>query len=365
MDALLRKRNVRIAKFWEPIKEKPGYVRCNLCHRRCIIAPNRYGVCGVKKNIDGKLYTMVYGLLTAMNVDPIEKKPLMHYKPTSRVLSISTVGCNFFCQFCQNWEISQSRLEKGLYGHYFSPEEVVERAISEGADGISYTYNEPTIFYEFMYDTAKLAKKKGLFNTMVTNGYITPEAIDELSSVMDAATVDFKASGEREFYRRYMFVPDPAPIYDSLLEMKRKGVFIEITNLIVPDVGDDMDALKRLAEWVADNLGKDTPFHLLRFHPDYRMLNFPSTPISTLERMAGEARRTGLKYIYIGNVWGHRLENTYCPRCGKLLVKRKGFFVEEVHLTKDGRCPYCGEKINIVLPKKWRTGLSSFYYSIF
>jgi pyruvate formate lyase activating enzyme len=220
MVILGKNKYVRPAKFWKPVEGKPGYVVCNLCHRRCIIAPNRYGVCGVRKNINGKLYTLVYGLLTAMNLDPIEKKPLLHYKPTSLVLSISTVGCNFFCQFCQNWQISQSRLEKGLYGEYVPPEKIVETALRVGADGISYTYNEPTIFYELMYDTAVLAKKKGLFNTMVTNGYMTPEAIDELSKVLDAATVDFKGSGNRDFYRKYMFVPDPSPIYESLLAMK-------------------------------------------------------------------------------------------------------------------------------------------------
>ncbi len=358
------KDNIREAKFWRPLKSKPGYVVCDLCHRRCIIAPGRYGVCGVRKNIEGKLYTMVYGLLTAVNLDPIEKKPLMHYKPTSTVLSISTVGCNFFCQFCQNWEISQSRLEKGLYGKKFTPEEIVELALREGADGMSYTYNEPTIFYEFMYDTAALAKKKGLFNTMVTNGYMTPEAIEELSKVLDAATVDFKASGNRGFYRRFMYVPNPDPIYDSLIAMKEKGVFIEITNLIVPEVGDSISDLRKLARWIVENLGEETPFHLLRFHPDYRMLGYPSTPVNTLERMAEAAMREGLKYVYIGNVWGHRLENTYCPKCGRPLIKRKGFYVTEVNLTSDGRCPYCGAKINIIPPKKWRIGERGFLYGI-
>ncbi len=361
MVSLLDKRHIRKAKFWEPVKDKPGYVYCYLCHRKCIIAPDKHGVCGVRKNINGTLYTLVYGLISAINIDPIEKKPLMHYMPTSEVLSISTVGCNFFCQFCQNWEISQSRLEKGLYGRYMPPEEIVETAIREGADGISYTYNEPTIFYELMYDTAKKAKDKGLFNTMVTNGYITPQAIDELAEVMDAATVDFKASGNKEFYRKYMFVPDPEPIYETLLAMKEKKMFIEITNLIVPRIGDDITDFRKLVKWIIDNLGPETPFHLLRFHPDFRMNNIPSTPVETLENMADIANKEGLSYIYIGNVWGHPLENTYCPKCGKTLIKRKGFFVEEINLTDDARCPYCGYKQNIVPPKKRKIKKPSFF----
>ncbi len=346
-EELLGKPYVRLARFWEPVPGKPGYVRCNLCHRRCIIAPGRYGVCGVRKNINGKLYVLVYGLLTAMNLDPIEKKPLMHFYPGSEVLSISTVGCNFFCLFCQNWEISQSRLEKGLYGTYKTPEEVVEAALRYKADGITYTYNEPTVFYEFMYDTAKLAKKHGLFNTMVTNGYMTPEAVKELGPYMDAATVDFKGGGNREFYRRYMGVPDPEPIFETLLAMRDAGWWLEITNLVVPQVGDKEEDIRRLARWIIENLGDETPFHLLRFHPDYKMRNLPPTPVSTLERLARIAKEEGLKYVYIGNVWGHPLENTYCPRCGYPVIERQGFFITAWRLTKDNRCPRCGYRINI------------------
>ena len=338
---------IRPARFWEPLKDKPGYVVCNLCHRRCIIAPGRWGACGVRRNIDGKLYTYVYGLLTAVNLDPIEKKPLMHFEPGSSVLSISTAGCNFFCRFCQNWSISQSRLEKGLYGEYISPKDLVDYALRMGADGLSYTYNEPTIFYEYMYDVAKLAKEKGLFNTMVTNGYMTPEAIRELGSYMDAATVDFKGSGNREFYRRFMGVPDPAPIYDSILAMKDEKWWIEVTNLIVPYYGDKEDDLRRLASWVRDNLGSETPFHLLRFHPDYLMRDVPSTPVDTLEKLAKIAMDEGLKHVYIGNVWGHPLENTYCPRCGYPVIERRGFTIVAWRLTDDNRCPKCGYKLNV------------------
>ena len=345
---LVDRPHVREARFWEPVPGKPGYVRCNLCHRRCVIAPGRYGVCGVRKNIGGKLYTLVYGLLTAANLDPIEKKPLMHFHPGSLVYSVSTVGCNFFCKFCQNWEISQARLEKGLYGTYVSPEEAVEEAKRLGADGISYTYNEPTIFYEWMLDTARLAKREGLFNTIVTNGYMTPEALAEFAPYLDAATVDFKGSGNREFYRKFMGVPDPDPIYETLLEMKKRNIFIEVTDLIVPLVGDDEGDLRRLARWVADNLGPETPFHLLRFYPHYKMLGYPPTPVKTLEKLAAAAKEEGLEYVYIGNVWGHPLEDTYCPRCGYRVVDRQGFRIVEWNLTEDNRCPRCGYKLNIV-----------------
>jgi pyruvate formate lyase activating enzyme len=347
-EELLRKPHVRLARFWTPVEGRPGYAKCNLCSRRCLIAEGRYGVCGVRKNVGGKLYTLVYGLLTAANLDPIEKKPLTHFYPGSAVFSISTPGCNFYCQFCQNWEISQSRLERGLYGQYASPEEVVREALRLRADGISYTYNEPTIFYEFMHDTAVLAKKHGLFNTMVTNGYITPEAMEELAPYMDAATVDFKGGANPEFYRKFMGVPSPEPIFETLRLMKEKGVFIEVTNLVVPLVGDNEDDVRKLARWIAENLGDETPLHLLRFYPHYKMIDYPPTEVQHLEELAAVAREEGLKHVYIGNVWRHPLESTYCPKCGYKVVERRGFFVTKWELTKDTRCPMCGYKLNFV-----------------
>lgn len=329
--------------FWKSLED--GKVVCTLCHRRCIIVPGAYGVCGVRYNHEGKLYTLVYGLLTAANPDPIEKKPLMHFNPGSCVFSISTAGCNFYCKFCQNWVLSQTRRDK-IFGEPYSPEDVVRLAKENACQGISYTYNEPTIFYEFMYDTAKLAKKEGLFNTMVTNGYMTPEAIKELGPYMDAATVDFKGSGNKEFYREIMAVPDPEPIYESILAMKEAGWWIEITNLIVPRIGDREEDLKRLARWIVDNLGDETPFHLLRFHPNFLLQDLPPTPVETLERLAKIAINEGLKHVYIGNVWGHPLEHTYCPRCGELVVERNGFFITRWKLTEDFKCPKCGYKLN-------------------
>lgn len=346
-ETIPRKPYVREARFWSPVAGKPGYVKCDLCSRRCAIAPGRFGVCGVRKNVGGRLYTYVYGLLTAANLDPIEKKPLFHFNPGSAVFSISTPGCNFFCQFCQNWEISQSRLESGLFGEYYPPEEVVGEAKRLGADGISYTYNEPTVFYEYMYDVSRLAKREGLFNTMVTNGYMTPEALDELRPYLDAATVDFKASGDPGFYRKFMGVPDPEPVKQALVEMKRKGIHVEVTDLIVPKVGDSREEFRKLAEWIAENLGDEVPLHLLRFHPHYKMVDYPPTDVGTLEEMAAIAKSAGLKHVYIGNVWGHPLESTYCPKCGAKLVERVGFFITKWNLTEDNRCPVCGAKVSI------------------
>ncbi len=334
---------VKPAMFWR--EAGGGRVVCDLCHRRCVIVPGAYGACGVRYNHEGKLYTLVYGLLTAANVDPIEKKPLMHFHPGAAVFSISTAGCNFYCKFCDNWVLSQSRRD-GVFGEPYEPEEVVEEAKKSGSHGISYTYNEPTIFYEFMYDTAKLAKKAGLFNTIVTNGYMTPEAIREIGGYIDAATVDFKGGGNAEFYKKYMGVPDPEPIFDSLLEMKKQNWWIEVTNLVVPEVGDKPEDVRKLAKWIVENLGEETPFHLLRFHPDYLLQDLPPTPVATLEKLAKVAMEEGLKHVYIGNVWGHRLENTYCPRCGTLVVERRGFFITRWRLLDDFKCPNCGYKLN-------------------
>ncbi|MCE4624278.1 MAG: AmmeMemoRadiSam system radical SAM enzyme [Desulfurococcales archaeon] len=346
-DRLLTRPYVRPAILWEPVESRKGWVKCNLCERRCLIAPGRYGACGVRKNIGGKLYTLVYGLLTAMNVDPIEKKPLFHFYPGAEVLSISTVGCNFFCQFCQNWVISQSRLEKGLYGEYHPPEDVVRAALEAGADGIAYTYNEPTIFLEYILDVAKLAKKYDLINMMVTNGYATPEAVDEMAPYMDAATVDFKGGGNKEFYKRYIGVLDPDKIFNTILAMKEKGMWIEITNLVVPKVGDKEEDIRRLAKWIVENLGPETPFHLLRFYPHYRMTHLPPTPVETLERLAEVAREEGLVHVYIGNVPGHPLEHTYCPRCGYKVIERYSVWITRYNLSEDNRCPKCGYKLNI------------------
>ncbi len=334
-------------------------VKCNLCARRCIIPEGSIGFCGVRKNVEGKLYSLVYGKAISACVDPIMKKPLSHFHPGSLVMSIATIGCNFRCKFCDNWVISQ---EREIKGRDFPPEEVVKATIKHGCQGISYTYTEPTIFFEYAYDTAKIAHEKGLFNTFVTNGYMTPEAVRTIAPYLDAATVDFKGGGNPEFYKSFSAVPSVEPIYESLKEMKKQGIHIEITNLVVPKMGDSLDDIKKLATWIKDNLGEDTPFHLLRFHPNYQLTELPSTSISTLEKACEVSKEAGLNYVYIGNVPGHRYENTYCPNCGELLIQRFSFDIVKWRLTEDMRCPSCGQKIPIK-GKFYPTGFS-YPYSI-
>jgi pyruvate formate lyase activating enzyme len=327
-------------------EEKPeAKVHCYLCARHCKIDDGARGFCLVRKNQKGTLFSLNYAKACSACVDPVTKKPLAHFHPGALVMSIATMGCNFRCQFCDNWRISQ---EAEISGHDFPPEEVVKASEENGCQGISYTYTEPTIFFEYAYDTAKIARGVGFFNTFVTNGYMTPEAVRTISPYLDAATVDFKAAADPEFYRKFSSVPSVKPIFESLIEMRRNDIHIEVTNLIVPKVGDSIGKLKELAIWIRDNLGKDTPFHLLRFHPDYKMTGQTSTPLPVLEEAYTTARQeVGLNYVYLGNVPGHRFENTYCPNCKELLIKRFSFEIVKWNLTKDMRCPACGQNIPI------------------
>ncbi len=321
-----------------------GRVECTACARRCKIPEGSHGFCGVRWNVDGKLYLMVYGRISAIAVDPIEKKPLYHFNPGSMVLSLSTYGCSWMCKYCCNADISQRRV---LEGFEASPEMIVRLAESYGAQGLTYTYNEPTIFVEYAYDIGVLASKRGLFSTFVTNGYMTDETVDLLSKFLSAATVDFKGSADPKFLRLFAGVPSPEPIFETLVEMRRKCIFIEVTDLIVPRYGDDIEQTKRLCRWIVDNLGPETPVHFLRFHPNYKLVYLPPTPVESLERHIAVAKEEGLKYVYIGNVPGHKFENTYCPGCGDVVIRRFGFDILDVKLTEDNRCKRCGHKINI------------------
>jgi len=332
----------REAMLYEELQE--NRVQCNLCARRCVIREGGFGFCGVRKNESGRLYSLNYAKACAANVDPIGKKPLSHFHPGATVMSIATVGCNFRCQFCDNWSISQ---EKDITGTDFPPEKVVEAAQKYGCEGISYTYTEPTIFFEYAYDTAALAHKEGIFNTFVTNGYMTPEAVRTIAPYLEAATVDFKGGGDPEFYRRFSSVPSVEPIFESLKEMKKHGIHIEVTNLVIPRIGDSMEKIRELAAWIKENLGEDTPLHLLRFHPDYNLTEIRSTDIETLEKAYETAKEAGLNYVYLGNVAGHRYENTYCPRCREIVIKRFGFEVVRWNLTEDMRCANCGNQIAV------------------
>ena len=322
-------------------------VVCTACARYCRLKEGQVGLCGVRANVGGRLMLLVYGRIIASHVDPIEKKPLLHFWPGSSVLSIATTGCNWLCRYCQNFDISQRRSVEGVEA---SPEEVVEAALRVGADGVTYTYNEPTIFMEFARDVGILARARGLFNTFVTNGYMTPESAEVAARFLDAATVDFKGNGNPEFLRRYAGVPDPSPIYEAMLELRRAGVHVEVTDLVVPGVGtgDRVEDARRLARWVADNLGPDTPMHFLRFHPDYLMSGVPPTPVEALERHREAAMQEGIRYAYVGNVPGHEYEHTYCPGCGRPVIRRSGFDIIGWDLDEENRCKYCGQKIPIV-----------------
>ncbi len=320
-------------------------VKCNLCGRRCIILEGKQGVCVSRKNEEGKLYTSSYARACSASVDPIEKKPLFHFHPGAHVFSIAAPFCNFFCSFCDNWMISQQR--STYKTEEMNPKTVVNTARKLGSQGISYTYSEPTTFYEWAYDSAKIAHEGGLFNTFVTNGYLTPEAVKTIAPYLDAATIDFKGAGDPSFYKDMMKVPSVEPIYSCLKAMKKHEIHIEITNLIVPKFGDSEEHNRELAIWIKENLGEDTPTHLLRFHPNYELIDIPQTPIETVERAKQIMTNVGLKYVYAGNIPGHNGENTYCPTCRELLIRRFGFRIIKWNLKRDKTCPKCGEQIPI------------------
>jgi pyruvate formate lyase activating enzyme len=331
------------AMLWERLE--PPTVKCNLCGWRCTIIQGQRGRCGVRENVGGTLFTLVYGKAISYAVDPIEKKPLYHFHPGTRAFSIATAGCNFRCNFCDNWSISQT---KEIEGEDMPPTKVVEMAKRAGCSSVSYTYTEPTIFFEYAYDTARLAHKGGLFNTFVTNGYMTPEAVDEIDGYLDAATVDFKGSGDPDFYKKFCGTVDVKPVFQSLVEMKRKKIFIEITNLIVPGGGDAKEPFMKLVKWIVDELGDDTPFHILRFFASYNYDGPETTPTPYLEELWKLSKEAGLKYVYLGNVMNPKYENTYCPQCGRVIIDRLGFEVASIHL-KGKNCAFCGKEINVLV----------------
>ena len=317
-------------------------VTCFLCHHRCEIAESKFGICGVRQNKEGKLYTLVYGEVIAAHVDPIEKKPLYHFLPGTTSFSIATIGCNFRCPFCQNWQISQAtkREQKGETGYRLLPEDVVREAISHGCQSISYTYTEPTIFFEYAHDSARLAKEKGLANIFVTNGYMTPEALETINPYLDACNVDLKSFRE-DFYRNICRA-HLEPVLESIRLMKKLGIWIEVTTLVVPGENDEEEELTQIARFIRE-VDPDIPWHISRFHPDYEYTDARPTPIKTLRKAFEIGKKEGLRYIYIGNVWGEA-EDTMCPHCHKVLIPRQGYYIGENRL-KDSTCPYCGERI--------------------
>ncbi len=329
---------------WLYEKLDGGRVRCHLCAHRCTIADGKVGICGVRENREGVLYSLVYARPISQAVDPIEKKPLFHFYPGTTSYSVATVGCNFRCRFCQNADISQMPRDQGrIAGRHVLPEDIVADALATGCRSVSYTYTEPTVFFEYARDIAVLARRAGLANNYVTNGYMTAEMLEAFYPYLDAANVDLKAFRD-EFYRQQCGAR-LQPVLDTLRLMKQQGIWVEVTTLVIPGLNDDPGELRELAAFIAQELGVDTPWHVSRFHPMYKMLDRGSTPVQTLERAWAIGKEAGLRYVYIGNVWGAKEEHTYCWNCGKRVIGRVGFSVRERHV-RDGKCEYCGAAID-------------------
>ena len=351
--------SLRRALFYDKFN---SYLRCGLCPNRCVILDESRGICGVRINKNHELYTLAYGNPCAVHVDPIEKKPLFHYFPSSRAFSIATAGCCLRCKYCQNWQISQKRpddipedvirriiseLERytgisSQYDNKLIPQDIVKFAKRLNCRSIAYTYTEPTIFYEYMYEISEISKKNDIKNVIVTCGYINEDPLRELCKFLDAGNVNLKGFSD-EFYKKltngYL-----QPILDMMLILKEERKWFEITYLIIPGWSDDDEQIGNFINWILDNLGSDYPVHFLRFMPAYKMRNVPPTPPETLNRARDLAIENGLRYVYIGNLPGSGAENTYCHSCGKILIKRHGFIVLENNIN-NGRCRFCGKKI--------------------
>lgn len=320
-------------------------VRCMLCAHRCQIKPGKRGICGVRQNRDGVLYTLVYGQAISAAVDPIEKKPLNHFYPGSTAFSIATVGCNFQCQFCQNADISQAPRERTgweAWSRDLPPQQVVQMAQQRGCQSIAYTYTEPTIFFEYAYDCAVLASEKGLKNVFVSNGYMTPEALQTIDGHLHAANIDLK--GSDAFYKK-LCGGRLQPVMDSIVKMREMGVWVEVTTLVIPGHNDDDETLRSLAAFLA-SVDPDMPWHISRFSPRYNLLDAPPTSAATLHRAAGIGLSAGLRYVYVGNVPGDQYEHTICPECGQICIHRYGYMIRNL---MDGRkCPTCGYELAII-----------------
>jgi len=331
------------AYLYESVEDKK--VKCNLCHHRCLIKDGKRGICGVRENRKGALQTLVYEKLIARHIDPIEKKPLFHFLPGSRSYSVATVGCNFKCRFCQNADIAQMPSDRNgtILGDRTTPQKEVAAAAKAGCKSIAYTYTEPTVFFEFAHDAAKLAHGAGIKNVFVTNGYMTPEALQMISPWLDGANVDLKAF-TNDFYKK-MCGARLSPVLETLKGMKTQGIFMEVTTLLIPGLNDDPDELKQLAAFIADDLGIETPWHISRFHPTYRLTDRPITPARALIKAREIGIKVGLRYVYTGNVPDQDGENTFCYKCGELVIGRWGFQVGEYGI-EGGCCKYCGTRIN-------------------
>jgi pyruvate formate lyase activating enzyme len=333
--------NIRLAVLGEPFDDPvaPGSVRCIACAHRCVLRPSRIGICGVRQNRGGWLYTLVYGQAVVSQAEPIEKKPLFHFLPGSYAYSVATQGCNFHCSCCQNWQISQAHREGRVpESRFLAPEMAVEEAVAAGVRSIAYTYVEPTVFIEYALDTMTRARAAGLHNVFVTNGYESPEALDLLVPYLDAANVDLKAATD-DFYR-HVCGALWEPVRDTIVAMRERGIWLELTTLIIPGLNDDRRDLTAMAEWIATAVGPETPWHLTRFQPAYRLSGLQETPAATLVDAAAIAREVGLRHVYIGNAPEVEAAATVCSRCGERLIDRSNFAVTAWHLI-EGRCPRC------------------------
>jgi pyruvate formate lyase activating enzyme len=328
-------------------------VTCELCPRGCVIPEGASGDCRIRVNLGGRLRATTYGRPSAVHVDPMEKKPLYHFLPGTPVFSIATAGCNLHCLNCQNWQLSQRGGEEMEQIFRLDPPELVRAAKAEGCAGIAYTYSDPIVFYEYVYDSAELAHGQGLANCFITAAYINQRPLRRLCRVLDAANADLKAFDDG-FYRRINGAT-LKPVLEALVTLREEGVWLEVTNLVIPTLNDDPALIRRMARWVRDELGAGTPMHFSRFQPQYRMRNLPPTPVETLDRARREAQDAGLEYVYVGNVLGHSANATYCPRDGTRLIGRVGFLITDYALTTDGRCPTCNERI----PGVWRSARQS------
>ncbi len=331
---------MREALFYK--KKEGNAVKCYLCPHNCMIKDGKRGICNVRKNYGGTLYSENYGQMTALGFDPIEKKPLYHFHPGSIILSVGSFGCNFKCDFCQNWQISQSTIEEIGRTHKHSPEDILKIALNRKDNtGIAYTYNEPVIYYEFMLDTAKLARKKGLKNVMVTNGFINPEPLDELVDYIDAFSIDLKAFTE-EFYKKYTS-SRLEPVKEALKQISKNGNFIEITNLVIPGLNDNETKFNEMVQWISEELGRKTVLHISRYFPSYHS-NIQPTSIETLNNLYSLAK-DHLDYVYLGNVSLSEGTDTYCDKCDALLVSRRGYHTDTKGIDDKGRCKNCTNEV--------------------
>lgn len=336
-----------------------GKLQCLACKLKCVIKPGEVGVCGVRENRDGKMYLLVYGRASAVNIDPMEKKPLYHFLPGREVFSLGTVGCNFACTFCQNWDISQAtrhfkaglkkdksladvELEVGAYGYELSPERIVKICEEKAVPCIAYTYNEPVIFFEYLYDTSVLAHAKGIRNIFVSNGYESEEALSMMQPYLSAMNIDLKSFSD-EFYKK-ICKARLAPVLDTIREAHRLGIWVEITTLIIPGLNDSDEELKEIADFIA-SVSPDIPWHVTAFHPDYQMRDRGATPPATLYRAFDVGKERGLNYVYVGNIPDRERSNTHCPECGFLLVRRNGYRISVSPAFQGGVCPNCQTKI--------------------